>query len=34
MVLPGLLMFVGGVGSLIMALDFLRPLRHSNPFTG
>jgi hypothetical protein len=34
MVLSGLMMFVGAFGSLVMVLDFLRPLRHGNPFAG
>jgi hypothetical protein len=33
-VLPGVLMFVGAVSSLVMAIEFLRPIRHTNPFTG
>jgi len=32
MILSGLLMSMGAIGSLVMALDFLRPMRHTNPF--
>ena len=34
MILSGLLMSVGAIGSLVMVLDFLRPIRHTNPFAG
>jgi hypothetical protein len=28
------LMFVGAVGSLLLVLDFLRPVHNENPFSG
>jgi len=34
MVLSGFLVFVGAIGSLAMLLDFIRPVRSTNPFAG
>lgn len=32
--LSGILVFIGALGSLMMVLEFLRPMRSTNPFTG
>jgi len=34
MVLSAVLVFVGAIGSLVMVLEFLRPMRCTNPFAG
>lgn len=34
MELSGILVFVGAIGSLVVVLEFLRPMRRTNPFSG
>ena len=34
MALSGFLVIVGAIGSLVIVLDFIRPLRSANPFAG